>query len=98
MEKLELKFQEDVFKWLYSHRVWFFRTQMGNKSGIPDIVCCMFGRFVGLELKRTDGKGRATKQQEKICKDIIDNKGIGAIISSIEELEGLYKEVRDKYG
>lgn len=89
MADLELAFQKEVIKWLNKHKIYHFRTQMGNKSGLPDIICCINGIFVGLELKRPDGKGKPTKQQEKICKDINDIGGVGLFVTSIDTLQDL---------
>lgn len=92
----EKPFQDDVIKWLNGHKVYHIRTQMGEKSGIPDILCCMFGKFVGLELKRPDKKGKPTLQQIKICNDININGGVGIFIDSIDKLEILYNQLKEE--
>lgn len=36
---------------------WFFKhaASAAMKVGIPDIICCIKGRFVGIEVKQEDG-------------------------------------------
>lgn len=41
---------------------WFFKTQEVTIKGIPDILMCLNGFFIALELKR-DGKARVEKLQ-----------------------------------
>lgn len=49
---------------LKAHKVWYFLP--GNngygKSGIPDFVCCVGGRFIGIECK-ADARKRPTDLQ-----------------------------------
>lgn len=85
----EKDFQNRVLQYLNEHKVWHYRTQMGMQAGLPDIIAIVNGMFVGIELKREDGKGRATLQQEKVIADIRSAGGVAAIISGMEDLETL---------
>ena len=51
------------------------RTEKGNyfrtgKKGCPDIICCMKGKFVGLEIKQEKGK-QSVFQKVKVMHLII---------------------------
>jgi Holliday junction resolvase len=87
MERLEKHFQQDVIKFLNDKRIFFMRTQMGTKSGYPDLIVCNNGDFVGIELKREDGKGVATQQQHLVGQKIRMSGGQFYIISSLEQLK-----------
>ena len=93
MKLLEKQFQNEVIKYLQNNKIWYKRTQMGFESGTPDIICIYKGLFVGLELKRPDGKGKATKQQEKVKKDIEDSKGIVLIVNNLSDIISLFKTI-----
>lgn len=45
-----------------------------NKSGVPDIVCCIDGKFFGIEVKRPEAKSTVSPLQaynlEKIEKSL----------------------------
>jgi len=49
--------KQAIKKYLDSIGAWYFSPYMAGfgKSGVPDIVCCLNGKFIGIEVKR-DGK------------------------------------------
>lgn len=89
---LESKIQKDIMSYLKRNRVLYFRFQaQSNLNGLPDIICLYKGFFLGLELKKEDGK--PTLLQEKKIKAINDNGGIGLIIRSVEEVKNLLDNI-----
>lgn len=51
--------------------------------GIPDIVGCIEGYFVGLEVKTTDGRVSEIQKIEGLC--IVKSDGIYGVVTSPEE-------------
>ena len=49
--------KDDICKYLDSIGAWYFKPFMAGygKRGVPDIVACINGRFVGIEVKREGG-------------------------------------------
>ena len=69
--------------------LWYFKV-WGNvmqRAGIPDIVACVCGRFVAIELKA--GRNKPTKLQELTMKLIRQAGGIAAPCWSVEEVTAL---------
>jgi len=87
MNRLEKDLQKDVLKFVKEQGIFHIRTQMGTKSGLPDVILCHAGRFIGIELKREDGVGFATAQQLMVGKDIQKSGGEFYVISSLVELK-----------
>ena len=59
---------------------YFFPASYGmGRSGVPDIVCCLQGRFIGIECKA--GKNKPTPLQEKELADIIKACGISCVVN-----------------
>lgn len=55
----EKTFENKIKKYLESRSAWFIKYWAGaqyTKSGIPDILACVNGYFVGIEVKAQDGK------------------------------------------
>lgn len=53
----EKSFENKIKKYLESRGCWFvkyFANRM-TKAGVPDILACVNGRFVGIEVKATNG-------------------------------------------
>lgn len=54
----EKRFENKIKLWLTTHgcyHVKFFANRM-TKSGVPDILACVNGYFVGIEVKAQNGK------------------------------------------
>lgn len=59
---------------------YFFPTTYGmGRSGVPDIVCCAKGHFVGVECKA--GKNKPTALQLKELADITDAGGTAIVVN-----------------
>lgn len=58
----EKNFENKVKKFLEEQGCWFVKYWAGSaytKSGIPDLLVCINGHFVGIELKAPNGKPTA---------------------------------------
>ena len=60
---------------------------MYGTAGLPDIICCIGGRFVAFEVKQPSGK--LTKLQEITIQRIKDAKGKAYKVSSVEEVKSI---------
>jgi Holliday junction resolvase len=61
----EAQFQKKVLEFLRAQNIWYVKYWGGwqfTKAGIPDILACVNGHFVGIELKTETG--RLSKLQE----------------------------------
>jgi Holliday junction resolvase len=56
-----------------------------QSAGLPDIIACKDGKFIGLEVKRPGGK--ATTLQKVTLKAIESSGGICGIVYSVEDVE-----------
>jgi hypothetical protein len=76
---------------------WFFKHWAGpySPSGIPDIIACVNGKFVGIEVKAEDGHPSAL--QTRNIELIEKSNGIGLIIypKDFEMLKSLLKAVSE---
>lgn len=58
---------------------WFYPVASGyGSAGIPDIVCCYRGKFIGIECKA--GSGRTTALQENNLERIRLCKGLALVV------------------
>jgi hypothetical protein len=87
--KPEVKVKKDIKALLTKHQAYQFTPVTGGfgASGIPDIVACIKGRFIGIEAKA--GKGKPTALQEKNLSQIMDAGGIAVLVNEhgIKDLE-----------
>ena len=92
----EKEFQRKVIKYLKSlPNTWFFKVWGGGfqRSGIPDLICCISGVFLAIELKGKDGKPTALQKMNII--KINAAGGIGLILypEKFKDFENLIEEV-----
>jgi len=99
--KLQWKAREGPFTWKVWNKLkelddscWvkIHGTNYGH-AGVPDILGCYNGRFVGIELKRPDGKGKTSPKQKEWINKINRTGGVAAVISSLEELEDFLTKI-----
>lgn len=86
----ETKFKDAGRKFLnetFGQRIWYFKVlgSEGQKSGVPDIVGCLDGKFFGVELKVKPNKP-SDKQLYEIEK-ITAAGGAAAVIWNMDELK-----------
>jgi Holliday junction resolvase len=89
----ESKIKAAVKKILNAHDVYYFppATAGYGRSGVPDIVCCIMGRFLAIECKA--GKGKTTALQDREIEAIRDAGGI-AIVVNEDNLDALVKVLK----
>ncbi len=77
----ERKVKTKVTNILQKHEAYYFYPLTGGfgRSGVPDIVACYKGRFIGIECKA--GCNRPTNLQEQNLEQIKRNGGVSLVIN-----------------
>jgi hypothetical protein len=87
--KPEVKVKKQIVELLKKHKAYYFTPVTGGfgSSGVPDLVACIKGRFVGIEAKA--GKGKPTALQDKNLAQIMDAGGISILVNEngLEQLQ-----------
>lgn len=76
----EKNFENRVKKFLKDEGCWYLKTWGGGmqRSGIPDLLICCNGRFVGVELK--SDVGRPSPLQKYEIEQIQTSNGIALVL------------------
>ena len=92
----ESKVKSAVTKILKENNMYYFFAATGGygKSGVPDIIACVNGRFVGIECKA--GNNKPTTLQEREIKLIIESGGVAFVVN--EETVNLVQFLIDNAG
>lgn len=94
----EGKVKKEIKDWLKAQEIYFFNAIAGpyQEHGIPDIIICYHGHFIGCEVKAAEkiGKrGKPLKQrgttalQDDHIKRICESGGYAWSVRSLEELQ-----------
>ena len=87
--------KDDICKYLVSQAAWYFRPYQAGygKSGVPDIVACIRGRFFAIEVKR-EGKEPTVLQKQRMF-EIRDADGTALAGTAAVVIEALKKALRE---
>ena len=87
MKQDENKIKKSVQEYLDSLGAYHFKVHgsIYMRAGIPDIICCYKGKFIGIETK--DGNNKASELQLAHGRKIERNDGIFIIAYSAEDVK-----------
>ena len=91
MKKPETKLKEKVLADLKGLGAWAEKIQQVGKVGTPDILACLKGRFIALELKSTEAEVPSRAQILKLRK--IKKAGGISLLVTPENWPSLRKEL-----
>lgn len=85
----EKKVKDKVVKILKQHGVYYFfpATYGMGRSGVPDIICCIKGKFLAIECKANGNKPTALQEREI---NLIHQAGGLAIVVDENSYDSLY--------
>lgn len=70
---------------------WKEHGGMYGTGGVPDIICCYKGKFIGLEVKAPDGK--LTPLQEATIGKINKAGGIALVVRSVDDAKKIIENI-----
>lgn len=86
----EQKIQASIIKYLESKGAYVVKVVTASKKGVPDIIACYKGQFVGIEVKRPETKTNVSPLQSYNLKKIEEAGGLSFVAW---ELAGLKLEL-----
>lgn len=89
---LEKVLRKDVIAYLNGRNIFHFRIEDQMLSNYPDMIICYRGRFVAVELKRSENI-KARLGQIQVLDFIKENKGYGEVVGSMDQLTELLHRI-----
>ncbi len=100
---LERDLTAKIMRYLKAQPALFCWKQAGGQfgcSGLPDIICCLNGRFVAFEVKRPAGGGQSagklTKLQEIAIAKIQAAGGVAVMVTSLDEVKEIISKITEE--
>lgn len=83
--------KDRIKKLLKARGVWFFMPASNGfgQSGIPDFICCLDGRLIGIEVKAPGKLKNTTAMQDIQLAAIRAAGGVAVVIDDVTQLEGI---------
>lgn len=91
---LEKTIVNDIIKYLRGQNECFCWKEHGGMygtSGIPDVICCYKGKFIGFEVKRPGGK--PTKLQLHTIDQIKEAGGQAEVVYSVDDVKRMIDKI-----
>ena len=91
--KLERKIQEEIVNWVKKQTgCWICKYQAGpySQTGVPDLLLCVHGMFVALEVKRKGGRTKAI--QREVMKNMTSAGAVCEVVHSLSEAKEVVNE------
>lgn len=87
--------QSKILKELKLKGCYVVKVQSASKAGVPDIIGCYKGKFLGIEVKTPETKDNVSELQ-KINLDMISKSGgFTRVMWDYKEVENLLKEINE---
>lgn len=92
----ESRISQAILKAFKVAGIFAFKVHGGpnQMAGLPDILACVEGRFVGIEVKTPHKRSNTSPRQEFVHQLIRDSGGIAVVACSVPEAMGIIEEVR----
>jgi hypothetical protein len=98
MAQPESKLVQRIRTHLERRQAWVFKVHGGDNPfqevGIPDLLCCWQGMFIGLEVKLPGEK--ASLKQLHVIAGIREAGGIAEVVSSVADVDRVLKRTTRK--
>ena len=84
----EKAIENKIKNYLFSKGIYYFKVHGSSfmPSGVPDIVACFEGSFLGIEVKRPGAKNEQSPQQKIHEENIKKSGGTYLLVDSLDEV------------
>ena len=81
----EAKVQTSIINWLVFLGAWVVKTIATTKNGTPDVLACLNGRFIGIEVKKPGGKPSPLQRVQ--LRKIREAGGVGFTSDNLDDVK-----------
>lgn len=89
----EQSIQNKMIKKLESKGAYVVKVISASKKGVPDIIACYKGKFLGIEVKRPETRNNVSPLQQFNLSKIQDAAGISCVAWDPEQIDLLLKDI-----
>lgn len=75
-----------------TYDAYVVKVVSASRSGVPDILCCIDGRFVAIEVKKPEHKNNVSKLQEYNLSQIEQRGGVAMVAWDVEMVKDILME------
>ena len=85
----EQQIQREIIKLIEARGGYVVKVISASRSGVPDLLVCWEGNFIGLEVKMPTTRTNVSKLQSYNLQRIIESGGRSAVVWSTKQVDEL---------
>ena len=87
----EGRVKKAVKQWLVARGYYYYMPVSNGmgRVGAPDFLCCINGRYVGIETKAPGKRSNTTPNQDREIEAIRAARGIAVVVDDVKQLDDL---------
>jgi len=85
----EQQVQKKITNFLEKQGAYVVKVVSATKAGVPDILACYKGRFLGIEVKKPSTKNNTSKLQDYNLDKIVEASGLSCVAWEVDQVEDL---------
>ena len=85
----EAEIQKKILEYLKLNGAYAIKVIQASKAGVPDIICCYKGYFIGIEVKTPKTKYNTSELQKLNIEWIQKADGIAIVAYEVEQVKNL---------
>lgn len=89
----EQKIQSDIKTWIEKQGGYVVKVVQATKAGVPDLLVCYKGKFIGIEVKRPCTKNNVSKLQIHNLNLIKAADGLTIVAWDLDRVIEFFKEI-----
>jgi len=85
----EQQIQSSIIKYLEKEGHYVVKVMAASKAGVPDILVCFKGQFVGIEVKRPETRDNTSELQKWNLNRIVECGGSSMVACSVQDVKDM---------
>lgn len=79
--------QRKIIKWLEAEGYYVVKVISASKSGVPDLLCCVKGYFVAIEVKTPNTRNNVSELQKYNLDTVLKSGGYSLVAWELEQVK-----------
>ena len=83
----EQQIQSAIIKRIEARGGYIVKVITASRSGVPDLLVCWEGNFIGFEVKMPTTRTNVSKLQQYNLQKVVESGGRSAVVWSVEQVD-----------
>jgi Holliday junction resolvase len=90
----EQDYQKKIIKYLESEGAYVVKVIAASKKGVPDVIVCYRGHFIGIEVKKPETRNHTSELQKYNIELVKLAGGIAIVACTVDEVRDVINSLK----